>query len=712
MASVKKSRIETPKLKQRESLTSHERLPQMMKKALDYFKQINSKVPLKGNTILVQHLTNIESIGLKHGFPADGVDILLRLTLSGNLVENVNIRILKCLIPATELHQDCIIAAVSLFCTGRSTSSTRILFIRWLISVFDLISCKDVLSLLYNFFFGFILDDKLCPILCHLLYLLTRKEHVKPYRVRNLLELQSRKGLQPHILGLLSIYKVFCPELVSLTLPSRIKMYFKDSNLLFTSELKSITRNNSGDPGRDYRLCRGENKKPPSRSVKRKWNSNPYIPVSSSTVWDREVNSFASGTTTYPMEKVQTFQQLLENILKLELPAQMGCVIQSPLLLNFVNCIGEDDSLLRLNYWLSFTLHEECAWYSGQKHNKQDAEAFLNTVVHAQDYLQEGLSGSEEFLRKCLPHWNGNYCTQILQFISWIPLFSFADIQGLLFETLIQLFVSSSLSFKIDVLKTLKKLLQNWLVKHSVFPDHGSADKNDTMSGLMTSVDDMIQFTGRLCTLGIQMHNSPLLLHIILDFYTLVSDVYVRFYLPLIVLPPPAVFYAALLCTDSVNLNQLCYIMCRYRENLLTAKRNEQLKTSQVLNISTQTFQLYNQYLTTMVGCLWTSQAFSHDNHPQGIKMDPELLEKAGVPTYKTTFNIVFHPALLSFAATFQKDRLSEDQMFELHLLKGRYWDSYIEFLCSAEMTDLKHFIDRSVNRVGTKKKEKHELRS
>ncbi|XP_069841838.1 centromere protein I isoform X2 [Dendropsophus ebraccatus] len=705
MSGMKDPETEMATVKLKDSST------QQMEEALHYFKRITSKVPMKGNLTLIQHLTTIESIGLKHGIPADGVNILLRLALSGNLVDNVNTRILKCLVPATALQQDCIIAAVSLFCTGRSTPSTQILFIRWLISVFDLIPCKDVLSSLYNFFFCLLQDDKLCPFLCHLLYLLTRKEHVKAYRVRSLLDLQSKKGLQPHILGLLSMYKVFCPELVSLTLPSRIKMYFKDSNLLF--KLKTITRISLGDPVKDYRLSAGESSNPPSRSVKRKWNSNPYVPVSSSTVWNSDSKNFISSSKTYPMEKIQSFSQLLENILKLQLPAQMGCVIRSPLLLNYINCIREDDSLLRLNYWLAFTLHEECAWYTGQKHNKQEVEAFLNTVVYTQEFLQEGLSGTEEFLHKCLPCWNGIYCTQILQLIRWIPLYSFLEIGPLLFETLIQLFVSSSLSFKINVIKTLKELLLNWLVKHSVCPDHKSANKNETMSGLMTSVDDLIEFTGRLCTLGIQLHNSPLLLHIILDFYRLVSDVYVRFHLPLIVFPPPAVFYAALLCTDSFNLNQLCYIMYRYRDNLLTTKKDEQLKKSQVLlNISSQTFQLYNQYLTAMVGCLWTSQAFTYDNHPQGIRIAPELLEKAGVPAYKKTFNLVFHPALLSFAVNFLRDRYSEDKMFELSLLKGRSWDAYIEFLYSEGMTDLKMFIENSVNRVSSKKKEEQELQS
>ncbi|CAJ0918364.1 unnamed protein product [Ranitomeya imitator] len=225
-----------------------------MRKALHYFKKISSKVPLKGNVDLLQHLATIEAVGPRLGVPAEGVDILLRQALSANLVDTVNKRILKCLIPATELHPDTVIAAVSLFCTGKSTPSTRFLFIRWLISVFDLISCKDILSILYNFFFCFLPDDQLdgrryrrsgfaalrswshsnsdrtaacsaqelrtsegftcyckrygkllrtrsiknrggsaCPILCHLLYLITKKEHVQAYRVRCLLELQSRK---------------------------------------------------------------------------------------------------------------------------------------------------------------------------------------------------------------------------------------------------------------------------------------------------------------------------------------------------------------------------------------------------------------------------------------------------------------------------------------------------------------------------------------
>ncbi|CAJ0918358.1 unnamed protein product [Ranitomeya imitator] len=266
------------------------------------------------------------------------------------------------------------------------------------------------------------------------------------------------------------------------------------------------------------------------------------------------------------------------------------------------------------------------------------------------------------------------------------------------------------MSFKLGVLKTLKQLLQNWLVKNSINPDRESAERSDTISILMASGDALIQFAGGLCASGILSHDSPLLLHIILDFYVLVSNIYIRFNLPLIVLPPPAVFYAALLCTDSVNLDQLCFIMRRFRDNLMMAKKNEQ--SHMLVNISHQPYQVYNQYLTAMVGCLWTSQAFNQDTHPQGIKMAPELFVQANVPMYKRAFNIIHHPALLGYSVAFLRERLSEEQMFDLHLLKGKYWDIFIEYVSNYGLTDFKLFIERSVKRVHSKKTEQGSLQS
>ncbi|KAM4696085.1 centromere protein I [Rhinophrynus dorsalis] len=793
-----------------------------LEEALQYFKTVNSKVPLKGNIVLHQHLSAVETFGKQNGIPPDGINILLNQALSGNLADAVSTRLLKCMLPSSEVTQSTIIQAVSLFCLGKCSSNTQILFIRWLITVFDLITCKDVLSSLYNFFFCFLHNSKLCPYLCHLLYLLTKKDHVRPFRIRKLLELQSKNGLQPPLLGLLSIYKIFCPELVSLTLPNRFKTYFKSSHLLWRSELRDITRRNAGDPAGDCWLSPGSNGQPQTLSRKRfrerweqvldtcsqdlmkllveydkgvlskleveiknvteklrefeslesfktgykkmnedmekfemviierkkrkllrdlndyreggkvgiddmvlelnilkkgssdavistkKWNCNPSPPVSSS-VWDRghiTADKMMTDDQTLPVEKLQTFTQLLENIHRLELPAQMGSVLKNPLLLHYMNCIKDDTPFLRLNYWLAFTLHEECAWYKGNKRSKEEVEAFLGTVVNTQQFLQEGLSSSEGFLYKSLPHWNGSHRSQVLKLISWIPLSSSTEMEALLYEPLARLFITSSVYFKCSVLESLKDLLQNWLIWHSVCTERvhmQSINMDSTMSGLLTSVKDLINFTGRLSTLGLQIESCPLLLHFILNFYDLVSDMYVRFSLPLVVLPPPGVFYPALLSTESVNLNQLCYVMYRYRTSLETAKMNERQKKTQMhLSINSQTYQEFNKYLTAMVGCLWTSQAFHQDTHPQGIQMTPDLLERSGVPYYKKAFNIVYHPALMGYSSSFLLQRFSEDDMFQLQLIKGQLWNNYLDFLYTQGLDGFKLFFESSVNRLAT----------
>lgn len=54
-----------------------------------------------------------------------------------------------------------------------------------------------------------------------------------------------------------------------------------------------------------------------------------------------------------------------------------------------------------------------------------------------------------------------------------------------------------------------------------------------------------------------------------------------------------------------------------------------------------------------MVGCLWTSSVFQKDIHPQGLRMDDELLKKMAVQEFKTSFNIVNHPAMIGYAVLF-----------------------------------------------------------
>ncbi|XP_029853256.1 centromere protein I [Aquila chrysaetos chrysaetos] len=682
-----------------------------LEQALSYFEKVQDRVSLKKNSVLQKHLTTVESIGLQSGLPPEAFDVLLNVALSGKLADTVNTRLLKSLLPASVIPETSVVSSVSWLCVSKCSGNIQLLFLRWLIAVFDFIDHKEQLHALYGFFFSFLQDEKMCPYVCHLLYLLTRKETVKPFRIRRLLDLQAKMGMQSHLQALLSLYKLYCPELVTITLPGKMKTYFKNSEGPWKAGINTVRRRNQENSPVFQPLFLGT-AQPQSR--KRKWNTQLIIPASSTNTNNLEEDKKKNRVDLYSMsesfrvEQLQTFSQLLQNIHHLEFPSQMGSVLTNPLLLHYMNCIKDESIYLRLYYWMGQTLQEECTWCALD--NNQDEEEFkdfLETVYKTECFLQEGFSSCEEFLYKSLPLWDGFCCrSQILRLVSWIPLGSFSEIKSHLYDPLAQFFFTSSLYFKCSILECLKELLQNWLNWHVIHLDSESDSQvhssNTTHSELLNEVAELIHFVGWISTVALRLENNPtFLLYFILDFYETACDMYLRYNLPLLIMPPAGVFYPALLSMDSVTLNQLCYIMYRYRTNLVAAKENELSKKEMVqFRFSNQTYQEYNQYITAMVGCLWTSSVFQKDIHPQGLRMDDELLKKTAVQEFKNSFNIVYHPAMMGYAVLFLQQAWPDDTTFNFSLIKGKKWNWYLEYLYAHGLKGLKVFIESSINRV------------
>lgn len=130
--------------------------------------------------------------------------------------------------------------------------------------------------------------------------------------------------------------------------------------------------------------------------------------------------------------------------------------------------------------------------------------------------------------------------------------------------------------------------------------------RNMTLSGFKDSVIELIHFVGRLASVGLQLEGcNALLLSFVLDFYETVTDslahagifqqfccstlawthlsslflawfllpqvcdTFVKYRLPLVVMPPAGVFYPALLATDPVSVDRLAYIMYRWAQSQL-----------------------------------------------------------------------------------------------------------------------------------------------
>uniref|UniRef100_A0A669BC78 Centromere protein I n=1 Tax=Oreochromis niloticus TaxID=8128 RepID=A0A669BC78_ORENI len=629
---------------------------------------VEAGTPFHGNDKLEKNLVQVEKVAYSQGLPPEAVSIMLEFAMSLRMGTSACVRVLKCLIPASVVPQEAVVRAVVWLSIGKMPISTQVLFIKWVLTVFDMIDAKDQLRAIYGFIFNFVTDENLCPFICHLLYLLTRKE----------------SGKQPFLLHLLSLYKVFCPELVTLSIPSRMKSGFKNHISPWKSALIAVQKRNGlqGAFSNSLVFTHKDKTNPRKRVCIFYW------------VCSQPSATQSSSRRVVPLVQLHSFAQLLENMHRIELPAQMGSLLGSSLALQYLDCVQDESALLRLNFWLGYAFHEEFLFCGdgGPSQTSEEALQFLNKLLSAQHFLQEGFSSSEVFLYKFLNVWDGSLLRpQILGLLSNIPVVPSSQIRRLLFEPLMQLFFTSSLFFKCGLMECLNNMLLKWLTWHSIYALEDDLDislnshTNMTLSGFKDSVMELIHFVGRLASVGLQLEGCHcLLLSFVLDFYETVCDTFLKYGLPLIVMPPAGVFYPALFATDPVSVDRLAYIMHRWVLMNLTSAKSQEKVTEQVFHISRQTFREFNHYVVVMVNCLWNSRMF----HPgMGVQLGEELLLKSNVSQYGSSFDLVHHPAFMSYAVNFHQK-----------VSHSKPWSWYLEYLFTQGYDGLKHFVQSNIS--------------
>lgn len=646
--------------------------------ALKYFSDVAPGTPVIGNHEVENNLELVENVAFSRGLSPEAISVLLEFAMSLRMGNGLCVRLLKCLIPASVVPQEAVVRAVAWLCVGKIPINTQILFIKWVLTMFDMVDAKDQLRAIYGFIFNFIMDESLCPFVSHLLYLLTRKESVRVFRVRKLLELQSKLGKQPFLLHLLSLYKVFCPELVTLSVPSRMKTGFKNHNSPWKSALIAVQRRNGLQVASSISLAFTMKEKTNSR--KRKHFHMEFPPLTSVVNKGAQTVQPCSRKMV-PLVQINSFAQLLENMHCIELPAQMGSLLGSSLALQYLDCVQDESALLRLNFWLGYAFQEE----------------FL--------FFGDGQNSEEAFLYKFINVWDGSLLRpQILGLLSNIPVVPSSQIGRLLFEPLRQLFFTSSLFFKCGLMECLNHMLLKWLTWHSVYaleddPDislNSHTSINMSLSGFKDSVMELINFVGHLASVGLQLERChSLLLAFILDFYETVCDTFLRYSLPLVVVPPPGVFYPALFAPDPVSVDRLAYIMHRYKMNLTAAKSQEKL-TKQGFHMSRQTYREFNNYLVNMVNCLWNSKMF---HSGMGVQLKEELLVNSKVPHYWASFDFIHHPAFINYAVDFHKKCWPEKKDVDLSSIKlAKPWRWYVDYLFNQGYDGLKLFVQTNIS--------------
>nr|XP_006811369.1 PREDICTED: centromere protein I-like [Saccoglossus kowalevskii] len=362
-----------------------------LRNAITYFTDARSSAKYRGNLNLHLALENIEQSSRSSGLTPPHILKLVKSITTGKWTEIVSSRLIRSLIPAAHVPHNAVVFAVSSLSAKNISDNMKCLFVRWMVLIYEYVDNKDTLHSLYGILFLFLDSDILCVHICRLLYLMTQRGDVKQYRVRKLLDIQSKVGVQPHIMALLSVYKLYSPNMV--TVSSRIgnQSYFKQSDqkwaqIIHLVQEKNKRLNEDEDEAEDAN-------EPSSRALDvhqpRKRRKLDVIPVLETIDRNERVPQSVKSLRKrmVPLEQIENFKQLLQNIDVVVLPNRIASILQSPHLYHVLTLFPDKTIAPRLSYWIHVSLYREIIAYPKSGENPK-ATALLQVITDFTDHLQ------------------------------------------------------------------------------------------------------------------------------------------------------------------------------------------------------------------------------------------------------------------------------------------------------------------------------------
>ena len=149
-----------------------------------------------------------------HGLPSSVLDSLFDLIRSPTLIEQGSQNsLLNCMYPAEKIPEHVVYGIVSSLGPGKqkATSTTQQGLLKWILLVYDFLESPSVLFRLYGVLFNLLDVFYLRTHLCHLLAKITRRRHVKRYRIETLKRLERGMTTDSHLIKLVNVFESLAP---------------------------------------------------------------------------------------------------------------------------------------------------------------------------------------------------------------------------------------------------------------------------------------------------------------------------------------------------------------------------------------------------------------------------------------------------------------------------------------------------------------------
>lgn len=551
--------------------------------------------------------------------------LLKILTTKNNLDQGTVTTLIKNLYPQERIASKNITQVVC--CLGPSKNkpspATQALLLRWLILAYDLFEDRTHLAKLYAVLFNYLDMISLRKPLCHLLSLLTRRKHVKPFRIQALMELiQTAGGEDKELISLLRIFKNYYPEIIlgEFGGSRRNALFFKHPDPEWSSHVKVLQDQNT------ERVQAGQESS--FQVVHRGTVKRSRIEVVIPTLQTSRVSHKHTS-----LEELRDVGHLVDRLDKIELPNQIISTLGDAMAQKYLHLVQSELAHHRLNEWLRSFLEDKLETLREDEDDEPETLSYvLDFVVGYVSYTkvsfsdrslstqtltkhQDLPSSIRSFLKSYLQTWNGkDNRDHVFRLLQYIPIEPFASLRSELLLPLESAVLNESLRSRTALLGFYSALISQWGVKLRSESDTSeeSVHLSQTIVHAELLASSILEFS-----MEDEDKKSKPATASVLDFYRTLSELFshapqdARFRLTL----PHAQTVYTLAFTPSVAvISSLNSILAVYKSAFEASLNSQVLQAQNSPAYGTNLVGRFNGYVMDMCNVLWRNRALNTED--------------------------------------------------------------------------------------------------
>ncbi|KAH8695101.1 Mis6 domain protein [Talaromyces proteolyticus] len=586
-----------------------------LRNTIDHLEAVSIVPSKQRHTSVTELVGDIASDAYDIGIPSDALEQLIDvLTKPNNLDQATTTTLIKNLYAQERVSSIIVTKVIGGLGPGKTKPSlaTQALLVRWLLLVYECLEDQSYLSKLYSVLFNLLDMISLRRPLCHLLSLITRRRHVKPFRIQAVMELLRNAGDdEKELTGLLRVFKNYYPDIIVGEV-GRLKFFFKHPDPEWTAKLKQIqhrTRERSQfmTGSSTFQVVR--------RGGFKRSKVETIIP---------EIQTSRVPANHTSLEELRNVDDFVQRFDQIELPNQIISVLDDRLAQKYMAIVGPDIAKDRLEDWLEVFLKDEADRARLPDHNEPQVLQYILEAVSGYAQRTKQLPHAiQTFLKSYLRTWDGQTSREeILNILQFLPKGPFDELKRDYLGWLDTALIDHTASSRTSLLDFYANLIRKWGIDLRAESPPSSADGFQPLIALITHAEFLLLSLMELPPSPID-HNvkgkNPVVTSI-LDIYANLAELYsyaaangnIRLTVPL----APAVYILAL-TSNLGQISRICSILATYKNSFeasLTSKTLQSPVKSVGGFYAPEMVGLFNGYVMDLCNLIWRNRALNNED--------------------------------------------------------------------------------------------------